>query len=237
MKLVVANWKSNPATLEEAIALAKDEDIEGAVICPPFVYLEEISGLLANAILGAQDVAEDEGGPHTGEISAAQLENLEVSYVIVGHSERRALGETDEMINKKMGLVTDAGMTAILCVGESLDIHNQGEQATLDFVSSQLAKALEGISQKGFVTIAYEPIWAISTSQTGLEGTPDEAEQIIAKIKTKLADMGFPDVRVLYGGSVDASDAGGYLSKDIDGVLVGGASLKADEFKQIIKYA
>lgn len=237
-KLAIGNWKMNPDNLEGAIDLAKDEDVAGAIICPPFLYLEEISGILSKAKLGAQDVAPSSKRAQTGEISIEQLKDLQVGYVIVGHSERRALGETDEVINQKIQAVLEEGIVPILCVGEDLDTHERGDRAVIEFVSSQLNADLSGIDSDSELIVAYEPIWSISTSGSGLESTPDEANSTIESIKEVLSKMGFDEIKVLYGGSVDGDDAHQYLKEDnIDGVLVGGASLRPDEFKQIVAYA
>jgi len=200
--LIVANWKMNPSTLQEAkrlFGLTK----RGAVICPPFVYL---SALRSN---GAQDCFWEEKGAYTGETSPAMLKNLGVKYVIVGHSEKRKyFKETDRMVEKKLKAVLKAGLRPILCIDKV----------------SQIPKK----TKKGFV-VAYEPLFAIGT---GKACSPEKAKKMRIAIKKKVR------LPVLYGGSVNSQNAGDYVKKaGFDGLLIGGASLKAKEFIDIIKVA
>jgi triosephosphate isomerase len=166
------------------------------------------------------------------------LKNLGVEYVIIGHSERRALGETDEMVNKKVAAALRARLRVILCVGESLSIRKRGSRAVLRYTRSQLTKAVHGIppSLRTRIIVAYEPIWAIGT---GVPCDADEAERMVRACAAFLAiKVNFRDVIGLYGGSVNARNAGTYLRREyIDGLLVGGASLKASEFGAIIRAA
>ena len=202
-KLIIANWKSNPETLAQAKKLFNAVKKTNAVICPPFSYLS----IFKYNFLCAQDC-----------LSPKRLKNLGVKYVIIGHSERRALGETEEIIEKKLRAALKAGLIPILCVGEK-----KGENAK-KVINKQLKKNLKG------VIIAYEPVWAISTSGGGF-CSPEKANQIRKFIKQKFNN------KILYGGSVDSKDVKSYLNVGFDGVLVGGASLDAEEFKKIVKNA
>ncbi len=247
-KLIVANWKMNPATESAAEKLAKASDDKNVVVCPPFVYLEEVKEELKRAKLGAQDVFwsnPPQGGAFTGEVSARILKNAGAEYVIIGHSERRKWQkETDEVVNKKLKAVIAAGLTPILCVGEpkrATRDRRQGLKAAKNFIKLQLAKDLKGIPVSHVASpmsliIAYEPIWAIGT---GKPDKPAEAAAMINNIKLILdSRFKIQDSRVLYGGSVTSKNIAELMRyNEIDGVLVGGASLKAAEFKKIIKIA
>lgn len=224
-KILVANWKLNPETLEEAKDLASKTDLEGVILCPPVLFLEEVKSVLKRAKLGSQDVFFEDEGPFTGEISPSQLKGLGVEYSIVGHSERRShLNEADEMINKKVKAALDENITPILCVGESKEIHDQGEDAVREFIKDQLGKDLSGVEEG--VVVAYEPIWAIGTKAED----PQEAASTISYIK-ELLDKNTP---VLYGGSVNKENIESFVKEDaIDGFLVGGASLDPDQFNSI----
>lgn len=244
MKLLVANWKMNPATFgaAEKLARATAEASRGAscevVVCPPFVWLTDLSHKKNQKIKwGAQDVFWKETGAFTGEISPLMLKSSGVGYAIIGHSERRALGETDEMINLKIKASLRAGLKIILCVGESLAVRRKGLAAAKRFVLNQMRTDLRGIQnlkpKTSNLFIAYEPIWAISTSGTGLVDTPEKAGAMAKSIKKSWRGM-----KVLYGGSVTSKNAAGFVKyPGLDGALVGGASLRAEEFKKIIKTA
>ena len=201
--LIVANWKMNPSTLEEAKNIFNQVKETGAVICPPFVYL---SVLGAN---GAQDCSWESGGAFTGEISPQMLKDLGVEYVILGHSERRKYQkETNELIEKKFKAALSAGLKPILCIDQI----------------SQLPKDIKN----GFV-VAYEPLFAIGT---GKACPPEKAEKIRMAVKKALGER----VLVLYGGSVNSQNTEDYIKKaHFDGLLVGGASLKSEEFIDIIR--
>nr|AKQ05615.1 triosephosphate isomerase, triosephosphate isomerase (TIM) [uncultured Parcubacteria bacterium Rifle_16ft_4_minimus_23790] len=215
MKLIAANWKSNPDTAKTAERLALAEDYEGVIIIPPFQYLERVRSVLKHASLGAQNVFWENGGPFTGEVSPSQLKNLSVSFVIAGHSERRAyLG---------------------LCVGEPIQIRKDGIRSAKDFITNQIRYDLRGVKRSDAkkVIITYEPIWAISTSQNAEPDIPEEAAEICAYIKNLVNVRG-----VIYGGSVNAKNAKEFLGRDdIDGALVGGESLKPKEFQKIVSAA
>lgn len=247
-KILAFNWKMNPGKLKTAISLARASDFKGAVIIPPFIFIEEIAKVLKKANLGAQDLSWEnppvDRGAFTGEVSATELKNLGVEYVIVGHSERRLkLNETDEMINKKVLTALKAGLKVILCIGEGLAIRKKGKKSVEKFIKSQLQKDLKGINKLLVIShkslshnlvIAYEPIWAIGT---GRSDTPEDAVEIIKYIKQILVDSVYTLIpKVLYGGSVSGKNIKNFVKyKEIDGFLVGGASLKSIEINKIIK--
>lgn len=211
-KLIIANWKMNPETLIKAKRLFNAVKKTKAIICPPFPYLS----VFKYNFLCAQDCHWEESGAFTGEVSPKRLKNLGVKYVIIGHSERRALGETEEIIEKKLKAALKAGLIPILCVGEK-----KGENAK-KVINKQLKKNLKG------VIIAYEPVWAIGT---GNFCSANKANKVREFIKEKL------DNKILYGGSVNSKIAKDYLKIGFDGLLIGGASLDAEEFRKIAKNA
>lgn len=248
-KLLAANWKENPKTKAQAIRLFKDvakikrgKNVQ-AVICPPFIYLEHIADVFkkmpakSRLALGAQDVFWEEKGPFTSEVGPRMIRSLGAHYAIIGHSERRKwLHETDAMINKKVKSALADGLHVILCVGESIVVRKKGVLAAERFVRSQLTKDLVGIDRTKQnarrIIIAYEPIWAIGT---GRYDTPGDAMRMAIFIKNILKRMGQKSAKVLYGGSVNSKNVADYVTlKEIDGALVGGASLKAGEFKKMI---
>ena len=238
-KLIVANWKSNPVSFTEALKLAKASDFENVVIAPPYIYLQTLSWVLKKAALGAQDTFWENTGPYTGEITPFQIKNLRIKYVIIGHSERRQLGETDEMINKKVKAALKVGLRVVLCVGENRNIRRKGIAAAKRFVGNQLKKDLSGIRRQKSgsrnLLIAYEPIWAISTSKGARADKPQDSAEIINHIREFLATYYRLQATVLYGGSVNAKNAAAFLKQsEIDGALVGGASLNQKEFRKII---
>lgn len=240
-KIIIANWKMNPLTERSAIRLARAEDFRGVVIAPPFVFLEAVSHRLKKAKLAAQDLAREEErrGPYTGEVSAKMLKDADVRYVIVGHSERRRFSkETDTIINEKIKLALKEKLKVILCVGEPWSVRKRGFGASKKFVKNQLRKDLKGLNPKSYILnsrliIAYEPVWAIGT---GRADKPRDAVEMIKFIKKNLKPRSYIlNPKVLYGGSVIAKNAKGFLEKkEIDGALVGGASLKPKEFKRIL---
>jgi triosephosphate isomerase len=246
--IVAANWKMNK-TVDEAIELARElvanlvayASVE-RVLCPPFVALDCVRPVLAGTglALGAQNMHWEKAGAYTGEISAPMLVGL-CQYVIIGHSERRQyFGETDETVNKKAKAALAHGLTPIICVGENLDQNERG--ATAEIVSGQTRAAYAGLTadEAAKTVIAYEPVWAIGT---GKAATAAGANAVIGlNIRGALADLyssALADtVRVQYGGSVNGTNAAEYFSQpDIDGALVGGASLKPAEFAAIVKAA
>jgi triosephosphate isomerase len=213
------------------------------VVAPPFTSLRSIQIVIEQdripIKLGAQNVFWAESGAYTGEISAAMLAKLSVRHVIVGHSERRQhFGETDEDVNKKARAVLAAGMAAIVCVGETLEQREAGEAEGV--VTTQLAGALRNVAAESAadVAIAYEPVWAIGTGRNAL---PEDASLIASIIREQLRDRlgseAAEAVRILYGGSVNAANIKDFMAKkDIDGALVGGASLDPDQFAAIVRY-
>ncbi len=238
MKLVIANWKMNPKNEAAALALAKVADAEGVVVCPPFPFVPALAKKLKRADLGVQDIGAEEEGAFTGQVSGKQVKGYGVGYAIVGHSERRRLGEGNDLIAKKVMAALKAGITPILCVGESRDEHVTGR--TKEIVERQLELGLSLLGRQvpaAKVVIAYEPVWAISGGDPLSESdTPENAANVIAYIRERLKHA---PVRatVIYGGSVNAENVTSFLNQEgIDGVLVGGASIRP-EFKTIIKSA
>ncbi len=229
----------NPQTKAEALKLFKATDAVQWVVCPPAPFIGEAKKVLTKAKVGAQNVSVKRMGPLTGEYSADQIKAVGAEYVIIGHSERRALGETDEEIGQKLVCAFEAGLTPILCVGETGEQRQLGQ--THEVLDHQLRVALVQVRGREFkkpLIVAYEPVWAISTSEktAGLSvETPTDANEIASYIKSQTTDLSKP-VKVLYGGSVSSSDILSFLTEaQIDGVLIGGASLKVAEIKSITK--
>jgi triosephosphate isomerase len=211
------------------------------VVCPPFVHLADVGRQLAGSrlVLGAQDVCAEEPGAHTGEIAASMLADAGCRYVIVGHSERRALyGEDDALVARKFQAAQRHGLVPVLCVGETLAERERG--ATREVVLRQLDAVLAAAGEGAFTTavVAYEPVWAIGTGRTA---TPGQAQEVHALIRVRIAEKDAriaASLRVLYGGSVKADNAGLlFAMPDVDGGLIGGASLKAEEFTAICRAA
>lgn len=249
--LVAGNWKMN-GTFEEAnqllvsiadqLAEHADEELNTDVlVCPPYVYLEASSRILSDTpvLLGAQDVCTELKGAYTGEISACMLKDLTCNYVLVGHSERRSIyNESDTTVGHKYDAAAKSGLSPILCVGETLDERASGKAN--DVIKRQLDAVIDiaGINSFAHGVIAYEPVWAIGTGKTA---SPQQAQDIHAYIREmialrsgKIAD----EIRILYGGSVKPANAADLFSmQDIDGGLIGGASLKADDFIAIVNAA
>jgi triosephosphate isomerase (TIM) len=242
--LVIANWKMNPSTLTEAksiakatVAVAKKNVHATVVVAPPHLYITEIEKIVSKSPMsvGAQNCHIDVKGAYTGEHSAAQLHDAGVSYVILGHSERRALGEDNNLIAKKVLAATVAKLHPILCVGEAVR-DTQGN--FLSLIEAQVVSALSALPKSRLkdVIIAYEPIWAIGTGKTATVADVEEMQMFIKKILTKQFDRVIArNVRIVYGGSVNADNAGElFAGGGIDGFLVGGASLKPIDFGKII---
>lgn len=245
-KLVAGNWKMHGSRAENAplidaiLASSQLERID-CLICPPFVYLAEIAGLLRGSAvkLGAQDLCAESQGAYTGEVSAGMLRDVGCRYVIVGHSERRALyGEDDVLVARKFAAALAQGLTPILCMGELLAEREAGR--TEQVVGRQLdaVVALTGIAAFGGAVIAYEPVWAIGTGRTA---SPQQAQEVHEFIRQRLAlqDAKIADaLPILYGGSVKTGNARElFAQRDVDGGLIGGASLKAEEFLSIVMAA
>lgn len=228
-KILVANWKANPQTLEEARVLFVAEQKGNVIICPPAVYIAELHPN------GAQDVFWEEG-PHTGQIGPTMLKQFGVTHVLVGHSEQRALGETDEQINKKLKAVLRADMAPILLVGEP-----EQSSARSDYLIDQLTRDLESISVQDAKKIlyTYEPAWAISTKSGNRSDTPENAFSAIHEMQMileKSYKLQVASFKFLYGGSVNEKNVESFLKHtEISGAVVGGASLRPDEFKNMIE--
>ncbi len=256
-RIIAGNWKMYK-TSKEAVALVQgledkldiltnnDNEIDGVevIVCPPFTALKSIYTVLWQdkppIKLGAQDVFWEDEGAYTGEVSPLMLKDLECEFVIIGHSERRTyFGETDETVNKKVKAALKHRITPIMCCGESLEQREVGE--TQAFIESQILGGTEGLTagdMKRFI-IAYEPIWAIGTGKTAL---PEDANDVIRHIRTVLASRFGDDVAkavpILYGGSVKGGNIADFMAEsEINGALVGGASLDVDSFADIIKNA
>lgn len=244
-KVIAGNWKMNksPVDVETFMknfpTLVKDSDAE-VVLCVPYVDLKTAIDLASgtNVKIGAQNMHYEEKGAFTGEISPKMLKDIGVEYVIIGHSERREYyNETDESVNKKLKAAFQYGLKPILCVGETLSQREDG--ITKSFVTTQVEKALEGLSneQVSSMIIAYEPIWAIGTGKTA---SKEDANEVCGWIREKVREL-YGDVAdaiiIQYGGSVKSSNAKDLFGmSDIDGGLVGGASLDSEEFAKIVNY-
>ncbi|NYJ08876.1 triose-phosphate isomerase [Petropleomorpha daqingensis] len=251
-RLIAGNWKMNLTHLE-AIGLVqkivftvpeKVLDKTEAVVLPPFTALRSVQTLVTGDKLpvgfGAQDLSPHDSGAYTGDISGAMLAAMACSYVVVGHSERRTIhGEDDALVARKVQAALKHGLTPILCVGEGLEIRQAGNH--VPHCSDQLDGSLDGVSADDVrkVVLAYEPVWAIGTGEVA---TPEDAQEVCGALRARLAERYGPEtadvVRILYGGSVKAGNTAGILAgPDIDGALVGGASLDADEFASICRIA
>jgi triosephosphate isomerase len=238
-KFIIANWKMNPDSPEAAQKLAKETDVAGLVICPPFPFLPVVKTVIKNVRLGAQDVFWKDVGAYTGETSWHQLRHLGVKYVIIGHSERRQnLGETNAIVAKKLFAALEAEFTPILCVGETKAQKDNGEKYKVlaEELNVGLSLLPENICPPQPIVIAYEPIWAIGT---GVPDKPEDTMETIRFMKTELLKFNYKcQFRFIYGGSVTSKNAADFLKhKEIEGVLVGGASLKPDEIKKIVNIA
>ena len=251
--LMAGNWKMNLDHHEATHLVQKlawtlkdakhDYDAVEVVVCPPFTDLRSVQTLVDADKLqigyGAQDISAHEKGAYTGEISAAMLAKLGVSYAVVGHSERREHhGEDDALVGAKAQAALGADITPIICVGEGLEVRQAGEQVA--HTLAQVDGAYAGISAEDAArtVVAYEPVWAIGTGEVA---TPEDAQEVCAAIRARLAELYSPEVagavRVLYGGSVKSSNVASIMAQaDVDGALVGGASLQAEEFAAIARY-
>ena len=251
--LMAGNWKMNLDHHEATHLVQKlawtlkdakhDYSTVEVVVCPPFTDLRSVQTLVDADKLeigyGAQDVSAHEKGAYTGEISAAMLAKLGVSYVVVGHSERRQYhGEDDALVGAKAKAALAADLTPIVCVGEGLEVRQAGEQVA--YTLAQVDGAYDGISAEDAArtVVAYEPVWAIGTGEVA---TPEDAQEVCAAIRARIAELYSAEVaagvRVLYGGSMKSSNCAALMAQtDIDGGLIGGASLKAEEFAAIARY-
>lgn len=249
--LIAGNWKMN-LDHQHAIALVQkvawtlkdvshDYDRVEVAVFPPFTDLRSVQTLIdadkLQLVLGAQDLSKFDSGAYTGEISGAFLKKLDVRYVLVGHSERRQHhNEDDEVIQAKVGSAFRHNLVPVICVGETLEEHESEEVAAVPI--RQLARALEGQRGIGEFVVAYEPVWAIGT---GKVATAEQASEVAKKLRESVGELVSEEVaaatRILYGGSVKSSNVAGFLvSEEVDGVLVGGASLDVDEFTGICRF-
>jgi len=249
--LMAGNWKMNLNHLE-ALALVQklafsltDEDFDAVevAVLPPFTDIRSVQTLVDGdkyrVVYGAQDVSPHDAGAHTGDVAASMLAKLGCTYVTVGHSERRAdHHEDDALVNAKVKAAIRHGVVPILCVGEPLDVRQEGRH--VEHTLQQLSAALDGVTaeQASTLVVAYEPVWAIGTGEVA---TPEDAQEVCAAIRTRLAELYSGDladgVRILYGGSVKAANVAGIMAQtDVDGALVGGASIDAEEFVGIVRF-
>ena len=242
---IAANWKMN-TDAASAVALASglakeigDVDTVDVAVCPPFVYLQSIAKQLSssNIAMGAQDMYFEGNGAFTGEISCEMLKDVSCTYVLVGHSERRhVIGETDELINKKVSAAISSGLLPIFCVGELLEEREAGK--TDDVVADQVRKGLAGVSAEKVlaVTVAYEPVWAIGTGKTATSAQAQEVHAMIRKLLAEMYDESVAQqIRIQYGGSAKPDNTAELMAcPDVDGLLVGGAGLKVDSFSAMI---
>lgn len=245
-KIIIANWKMNPTTSKEANTLLKDifKDLKNIkntdiVFCPPFIYLESLKKIVKKYSLGSQNLYSQEKGAYTGETSYKMLENLGVKYSILGHSERRAEGETNNTINQKLKSLTKSPIIPILCIGEK---ERDSNHEYVNFLQNQILESTEGLNKKVLekLIIAYEPVWAIGKDATR-EATPEEFLEIKILIKKilslKFGAKNINNIRIIYGGSVDDKNIAGFLNiGESDGFLVGRASLDSKKFLKIANY-
>lgn len=248
-KIIIANWKMNPATHGEAkslclatIEVAKKFENVTTVICPPFLMLSGCAALVAEAgsahiKIGAQNDFWENSGAYTGETSPQLLKDSGVSYVLIGHSERRALGETDEMVNKKVLATLAVDLTPVVFVGEK----EKGETRQ-DILIDQLSQDLAGVTSENIkkLVLCYEPVWAISSNSGGISDTPEnalEAMKIIREIFVKMFLETGQEISILYGGSVNPENVAGFFNAGFSGVVVGSASLDPKKFVEILKIA
>ncbi|OGN29141.1 MAG: hypothetical protein A3A33_02670 [Candidatus Yanofskybacteria bacterium RIFCSPLOWO2_01_FULL_49_25] len=237
-KILIANWKANPQTLEEAEKLFDAEAYRNVVICPPALYVQPLTrhATRYKVHIGSQDLFW-EGGAHTGQISAEMLKQFGVTHVLVGHSERRALGETDEQINKKLKATLTAGMIPILLIGEQ----EKNDAVRQDILIDQLTRDLEGVSAEDATKIHYtfEPAWAISTTSGNKAESLDNiiaGVEMMKDILQKSFKLQASSFKMLYGASVNGENTQEILSRpELSGAVVGGASLRAEEFKKMVE--
>jgi triosephosphate isomerase len=249
--MFAGNWKSNLTHLE-AVALVqkvafllREQDVAASevVVLPPYTALRSVQTVIEGERFplgfGAQDVSEHAGGAHTGEVSGGMLAALGCSYVVVGHSERRAAGESDSQVAAKVRAAYNAEVTPVLCVGEAIEVRRAGE--AIGHVTGQLRAAAGGLpaEQAARLVLAYEPVWAIGTGEVA---TPADAQEVCAALRATLGQAYDDDgvaagVRILYGGSVKPDNAPELMEQaDVDGALVGGASLSAEDFVRIVRH-
>lgn len=245
-KIIIGNWKMNPVTAKEAekllgsvvknIPTLKNTEV---VICPPFLYIDRLRKVSKKVSFGAQDAFWGEVGAFTGEVSTEMLYEAGARYVVVGHSERRALGETDPTINKKVKGALASSLTPVLCVGE---VSRDAGHGHFDIVKMQIQECLKGIPKNAIskIIIAYEPVWAISSTPNRRDATSADSLEMAIFIRRVLSDLSSPAVAkettVIYGGSVNDKDVGEFLEHGgVDGVLAGRASLDPKKFTEIVR--
>jgi len=242
-KLVIGNWKMNPENQEDAKKIGREVkrgvlNIKktNVVVCPPFIYLTLLSNLPKGSLfLGAQNTNSEDRGSFTGEVSPTQLYDSGVRFIIIGHSERRKMGENDELINRKVRAVVGGGMTAIVCIGES-NRDDGGEYYS--FIKHQILSALKDVPKKllGQVVIAYEPIWAIGAKESMSPSDLLETSIYIRKVLKDAFAIAGDSIQIIYGGSVDRTNADRLVKEgNVNGLLVGRESLKPKDFLEIIK--
>lgn len=245
--LIAGNWKMNNnsaesvelvSQLREMISGVKEVEV---VVAPPYTALGSVAAAIkgSNILLSAQNIFWEEKGAFTGEVSPAMLKDIGCQYTIIGHSERRQyFGETNETVNKRLKAALNASLIPIVCVGETLEEREAGK--TLAIIEQQVKEGLDGLSSGEMekVVVAYEPVWAIGTGKTATPEQAQEVHQFIRKILAQVFNKGVAEgTRILYGGSVKPDNVDQLMSqKDIDGALVGGASLKADAFARIVQF-
>ncbi|MFA5773592.1 MAG: triose-phosphate isomerase [Candidatus Paceibacterota bacterium] len=245
-KIVIANWKMNPQSQKEAevlfraIVKSKNSKKIDVVICPPVLYIEKLNKISSKMVLGAQNIFYEKKGPFTGEISAGMLKDIGVEYIIIGHSERRSLGETNLDVNKKIKTALSCGLKPVVCVGE---IERDENHKYFNIIKNQIEECLGGLSKSMLskIIIAYEPVWALSTTLGHKDATSLDSCEMSIFIKKIISDkFGLKIImpRIIYGGSVDDKNCADFLiNGGVSGVLVGGASLNADKFLKIINIA
>ncbi|MDP9249508.1 MAG: triose-phosphate isomerase [bacterium] len=244
-KIIVANWKMNPLTVKEAEKLWKGVANNTpslrkteVVVCPPVIYIDALKKLSRKIILGAQNAFLGDTGAFTGEVSSEMLYLSGVRYVILGHSERRVRGETDMDINKKLKSALSSGLRPIFCVGETV---RDEEHGYFNVVKEQLDAGFQGVSKNSIknITVAYEPVWAISSTPGRRDATPEDSSEMAIFIRKVLSDKFGREatrVNIIYGGSVNDREAEGFIVRGgVDGLLVGKASLNPEKFSKIVK--
>ena len=244
--IVIANWKMNPQSQKEAEvlfrAILKGKNFRkiDVVVCPPLLYIEKFKKISSKIIFGAQNIFYEKQGPFTGEISAGMLKDFGVKYVIIGHSERRNLGETNQDVNKKIKMALAFGLKPVICIGE---IKRDESHEYFNTIKNQIEECLTGLNKNmvSKIIIAYEPVWALSTTTDHKDATALDSYEMSIFIKKIISDkFNLKKImpRIIYGGSVDDKNCADFLiNGGVSGVLVGGASLNADKFSKIINIA
>ncbi|MEK7113432.1 MAG: triose-phosphate isomerase [Patescibacteria group bacterium] len=243
-KIVVGNWKMNPSSLKEAenlfekiVKLMPRLKNTEVVVCPPVLFIEELEEISKKIKIGAQNVSSEKEGSYTGEVSAKMLKNMRVKHVIVGHSERRKIGETDIDVNRKIKATLSSSLVPVLCIGEEV---RDEDNKYFDFIKTQLRDSLENISKSDItkIIVAYEPVWAIGTGASAATATEFFEMGIFIKkvLSDKFGLKVVSKIRIIYGGSVDEKNAEEFIKiGKADGFLIGRASLNAEKFSKIIK--